>query len=90
MESQLTDIEYDVLNAIYFVESFEHIVSECARPPAIVGDVLKQLIHRKYVVPMRWDEEKTEFVRSFIYDTDNMNAYSYLATKEGLMAHNSR
>jgi hypothetical protein len=90
MDSLLTDIEYDVLNAIYFVESFEHIVAECAKPPSIVGDVLKQLIHRKYVVPMRWDEEKTEFVRSFIYDTDNMNAYSYLATKEGLMAHNSR
>ncbi len=90
MENQLSDIEYDILNAIYFVESFEHIVEECPAPPAVIADVLKQLIHKKYVTPMRWDEEKTEYVRSFIYDTDNMNAYHYLATKEGLLAHNSR
>jgi hypothetical protein len=39
---------------------------------------------------MKWDEEKREYVRSFIYDSDNMNAYSYMATKEGLMAHNTK
>ena len=89
MESHLTDIEYDILNAIYFVEPFEHILAECTAPPNIVADVLKQLIHKKYVVAMRFDEDKQEYSRSFIYDSDNMNAYAYLATKEGLMAHNS-
>jgi hypothetical protein len=88
--SKLTDIEFDILNALYFVEPFEHILEETDAPPAVVADVLKQLIHRKYVVPMKWDEEKTEFIRSFIYDSDDMTAYHYLATKEGLLAHNSR
>jgi hypothetical protein len=90
MNEPLTDIEYDILNAIYFVESFEHILEECKEKPAIVADVIKQLIHKKYIVPMRWDEEKTEYIRSFIYDTDDMRAYHYLATKEGLIAHNTR
>ena len=39
---------------------------------------------------MRFDEASQEYVRSFIYDSDNMYAYQYLATKDGLMAHNSK
>ncbi len=88
--SELTPIEYDILNAIYFVEPFENILAECNAPANIVADVLKQLIDKRYVVAMRFDETAQEYVRSFIYDTDNMKAYSYLATKEGLLAHNSR
>ena len=55
MESQLTDIEYDILNAIYFVEPFENILAECNAAPNVVADVLKQLIAKKYVVAMRFD-----------------------------------
>jgi predicted methyltransferase len=88
--SELTDIEYDVLNAVYFVEPFENIVNECNAPAPIVADVIKQLIHKKYIAAMQWDEEKNEYIRSYIYDTDNMKSFFYLATKDGLMAHNSR
>lgn len=90
MGEQLSNIEYDILSAVYFVESFDHILEECKESAAVVGDVIKQLIHKKYIVAMRWDEEKTEYVRSFIYDSDNMRAYHYLATKDGLVAHNTR
>ena len=90
MESQLSDIEYDILNAIYFVEPFENILAECNAAPNVVADVLKKLIAKKYVVAMRFEEEQQEYVRSFIYDTDNMHAYAYLATKEGLLVHNSK
>ncbi len=90
MNEPLTDIEYDVLNALYFVEPFDSILAECPYPEAIVKDVLRQLITRKYVAPMRFDEDKQEYLRSFMYDGDDMRAYAYLATKEGLMAHHSR
>ena len=90
MNEKLTEIEYDVLNALYFVEPFDHILADCPYPETIVKDVLRQLITRKYVVPMRFDSEKQEYIRSFMYDGDDMRAYAYLATKEGLIAHNSR
>lgn len=89
MNQVLTTIEYDILNALYFVEPFEHILEECKEKPAVVADVLEQLIHKKFVVAMKWDDEKSEYIRSYIYDKDNMKAYSYLATKEGLMAHHN-
>jgi predicted methyltransferase len=90
MNEPLTDIEYDILNAIYFVEPFQNILDECKAPEKIVADVLKQLIARKYVTPMQFDEQKKEFIRTYFYDSDNMRAYHYLATKDGLMIHNSR
>lgn len=90
MNEPLTDIEFDILNAVYFVEPFDNILKECNEKEPVVADVLKQLIHKKYIIPMKWDNEKSEFLRSFIYDSDNMRAYNYLATKEGLMAHNTK
>ncbi|OYU95565.1 MAG: hypothetical protein CFE21_10505 [Bacteroidetes bacterium B1(2017)] len=90
MIPELDDFEYDVLNCLYFVESFDKIMEEVPHPANIVADVLKTLIHKKLVVAMKWNEEKQDYTRSFIYDSDNMHAYAYLATKEGLMAHNSR
>lgn len=90
MIDPLTDIEYDILNALYFVEPFQNILDECKAPEKIVADVLKQLIAKKFVSPMQFDEEKQEYVRTYFYDSDDMRAYHYLATKEGLMIHNSK
>lgn len=90
MDSELSDIAHDILNCLYFVEPFDRIVEECGIDRNIVADELKQLIARRLVSPMRYDEVEKEYIRSFIYDSDNMNHYSYLATKDGLMAHNGR
>ena len=87
---KFTEVEYEVLNALYFVEPFEKILEEVNAPANVVADSLKQLVGLGYVAPMKWDEERKEYIRSFIYDSDNMYAYHYLATKEGLLAHNTR
>jgi hypothetical protein len=55
----------------------------------VVADVIKTLIHKKMIVSMQWEESKHDYVRSYMYDSDNMHAYAYLITKEGLLAHNS-
>lgn len=89
--TELDEIEFDILDAIYFVEPFEHIVEECReKNKNVIADTLKQMIHKKWVSAMVFSEEKNDFVRSFIYDTDDMNAYHYLATKEGLLVHNGK
>lgn len=90
MNHELDDVAYDILNSIYFVEPFSKILEEVNHPANVVADVLKQLIQKKLVVAMQWDETHQDYKRSFIYDSDNMHAYSYLATKEGLLAHNSK
>lgn len=90
MIPELDDIEYQILDCLYFVEPFEKILEEVPYPASTVADVLKTLIHKKMVTAMRWDEEAQDYKRGFFYDSDNMHAYAYLATKDGLLAHNSR
>lgn len=88
MDEELSDIAQDILNSLYFVEPFDKIVEECKADRNIVGAELKELIAKRLVTPMRFDEERSEFVRSYIYDADDLSAFHYLATKDGLMAHN--
>jgi hypothetical protein len=90
MQYELSEIDFDILNVLYFVEPFSKILEEVDAPPKIVADCLKQLIAKKMVVAMRFDEQKQDYVKSFIFDSDDMHAYSYLATKDGLLAHNGR
>jgi len=90
MIPEIDDLEIDILNCLYFVEPFDKILEEVSYPPNVVADALKTLIHKKMVSVMSWEEDSGDYKRSFIYDTDNMRAFSYLATKEGLLAHNSR
>lgn len=87
---ELDEVEFEILNVLYFVEPFDKILEEVPHAANIVADSLKTLIHKKLVVAMKWDDSVQDYKRSFIYDSDNMRAYSYLATKEGLMAHNGQ
>ena len=88
--TELTELEYSVLGAVYFVEPYDHILEECDASEKIVRDALRALIQRRYITAMKFDETAGEYVRSFIYDADDMRAFRYMATKDGLMAHNSR
>lgn len=87
MSQELSDLANNIINCLYFVEPFEKIVEECGINRNIVADELKILISKKLVTPMKYDEVEQEYIRSFIYDTDHMDHYQYLATKDGLMAH---
>lgn len=87
-KEEIDPLEMEVLNCLYFVEPFQTILDETKIPRNIAADILKKLIAKKWVTAMQLDAEEKEFIRSFIYDTDKMDDYHYLATKEGLMKHN--
>ena len=88
MNEGLTDLQFQILDSIYFVESFEHIVEEAEQPVPIVVDELRTMIDRGWVQVMQFDDEKEDYVRTAIYDADNMQNYHYLATRTGLLKHN--
>ena len=57
-------------------------------PPAVVKDELRTMIDRGLIQVMMFDEGKGDFIRTTIFDADNMQDYSFLATKDGLLKHN--
>ena len=90
MSYELNDAQFQILDSIYFVESFKNILEESGETVPVVVNELRTLIDRGWVQVMIFDEKKGDFVRTAIYDTDHMQEYHFLATKSGLMKHNGR
>lgn len=88
MSEELTDAQFQILDSVYFVESFQNIVEESGEPRPVVVDELRTMIDRGWIQVMEFDEAKGDFVRTTFFDTDHLEDYSFLATKAGLLKHN--
>lgn len=87
---ELSALQYEILDKIYFVESFRHITEEINSPVNIIADELKNLIVKRWIQVLVYDEKAKDYVKTEIYDTDNLQDYFFLITKEGLLKHNGR
>ena len=83
--NEITDIQFRILDSLYFVEPFEKIVEESGQSTYVVADELKTLISRGWVQVMEFDKESGDFVKTIFYDSDNMHDFHFLATKEGML-----
>jgi hypothetical protein len=90
MNQELNDVQFEILDAIYFVEPLDNILEEVAAPRAVVLDELRTMIDKGWVQVLRFDEDSGDYVRTAIYDSDQMGDFGYLATKDGLMKHNGQ
>lgn len=88
MSEEINDIQFQILDSIYFVEPLEKILEEVERPKPIVIDELRILIDKGWVQVMIFDDKKNDYQRTAIFDTDHLQDYAFLATKEGLLKHN--
>jgi hypothetical protein len=88
MNQPLNDVQFDILDAIYFVEPLENILEEVPAPRAVVLDELRTMIDKGWIQVLRFDEQRGDYIRTAIYDSDHMEDFRYLATKDGLMRHN--
>lgn len=90
MNEELTDLQFQILDSVYFVESFENIREEAdATLPVVVAE-MRYLIDKGWIQVMQFDGEKDDYVRTAIFDTDHLEEYHFLATRDGLMKHNGR
>jgi hypothetical protein len=85
----VTDSEFDILDELYFVSSFADLLSKTRLAPAELERNLRSLLEQ-------------DLIRSFWPDPDTEQAYEessfgaiardsfFLASKEGLLQHNTR
>ncbi len=84
----MTDAEFEVMDELYFVISFENLKQKLDLSEMELKDILGHLVAKNYVkcfksVSDELPHEAVDFERSY-------RIYHYLASKEGLFAHNSR
>jgi hypothetical protein len=84
----VTDEEFDLLDSLYFVISFEEIKAELGWQETVLRNMLQSLLKKGWVKCFKkGTDEEIEGISDFESQYQN---YNYLATKEGLHAHNSR
>ncbi|WP_181305463.1 hypothetical protein [Rufibacter sp. XAAS-G3-1] len=85
----MTDQEYDILDELYFVTSFAELQQELEMPEPALREALRGLISMNYVKCLFPDQD-TEVP----FDPDHFeregHQYFFLASKDGLLTHNSR
>lgn len=80
----MDDVEFDVLDELYFVISYDELRSNAGLPDDELQDVLIKLVAKQWVrVYKSADEEIDDYNLSA-----DFKSYYYLASKKGLLAHN--
>ena len=84
----MTDLEFDILDELYFVTSFHELEKSTDKGEAEILFVLKTLLEKGWIKCFKdVTEEITATEKDF---SNNYKNYQYLATKAGLLAHNGR
>ncbi|MGD1840576.1 MAG: transporter [Thermonemataceae bacterium] len=84
----MTDLEYDILDELYFVNPFRSLIEELDMAEQVLKPLLWQLLQKGWIKCMspKGDETITD-LSNFEQEYKN---YHYLATKSGLLAHNRK
>lgn len=83
----MTNEEFDVLDELYFIQSFDQLAELTRKMPSELIPVLES-IHKKGWIKVM-DEIDEELSGEKIDFQNSAKDYYYLATKEGLLAHNT-
>ena len=83
----MTDLEYEVLDELYFVQSYLQLVQLTNVDEETLYEVLERLLQNQWIKCLKSPEEEV-FEEALNFE-NFYKQYYYLATKKGLMAHNS-
>lgn len=84
----MTDLEFDLLDELYFVTPFTGLAKAIGQSEHATKDTMRSLLNQEFVSQMAFDDAANDFVRQEPPDLDHPEKYHYLASKKGLLAHN--
>ncbi len=82
----MSDLEFDVLDELYFVVPFSHLQRELDIEEPVLKDTLLKLLAKGWIKCFLSASE--EAVSEEIDLENRYSKYFYLASKAGLLAHN--
>lgn len=84
----MTEQEYQIMDELYFVISFGELKEKLLLEEGDLKKTLSTLLQRKYIKCL--SNVSDEIPPEHIDFENNYRNYHYLASKEGLFAHNTR
>ncbi|WP_026998444.1 hypothetical protein [Eisenibacter elegans] len=84
----MSDEEYDLMAELYFLQSFADLTAQLEYPSHILQQTLKNLWSKGWI--RCYVTASEEILDESLVDLDTkFESYYYIATKAGLLAHNS-
>jgi len=84
----MTELEFDIIDEMYFLVSFDRLQQEVSLEAGLLADQLASLHTKGWIRILAGEEDATpSALANFKEEYRN---YNYLASKAGLLAHNSR
>jgi hypothetical protein len=83
----MSDLEFDVLDELYFVQTYEHLKFTLRWEDDMLRDTLRKLLEKKWIRCYINPNEEI-FGDDIDFETSYWKYY-YLVSKTGLFAHNS-
>lgn len=84
----VTDQEFDALDELYFVTTFEQLLQSLEWPPDKLRAVLQSLLEKDWI--RCYLDHSQELLLQEADFENHYQSYYYLASKAGLLAHNGR
>ena len=83
----MSDLEYDVLDELYFVQSYTQLRDTLRWDDLMLKTTLESLLRKDWI--RCYSSPTVELLGNEIDLETRFNSYYYLASKTGLFAHNS-
>jgi len=83
----MSDLEYDVLDELYFVQPYNQLRDNLSWDDDMLRETLIKLFNKGWI--RCYNTPSEEIFRSEVDLETSFRQYFYLASKEGLFAHNS-
>jgi DNA-binding Lrp family transcriptional regulator len=85
----MSDLEFDILDELYFVISFKELQKHLHLSEEVLANTLSNLLNKGWVKCFYAGGDEIVLQEELDFET-KYSTYHYLATKAGLLAHNSR
>ncbi len=83
----MTTIQFDVLDELYFLQSYDYLAKTLKLDDKILKKTLEELLKKGWI--KCYNSPTEELMTESLVFEKNYGNYRYLATKAGLIAHNS-
>jgi len=84
----MTDLEFDIMDELYFIVAFQELKKNLSMDETELVNALSALIRKGWVKCLEKETDREIEVHTNFQA--EYQKYNYLATKAGLLAHNSK
>ena len=87
--STFSRLEFDVMDEVYFMSSFKQIAANTKASTEELTQTLISLLQNEFIQQLIYNPVINDFEKMDKYDEAQLTTASYVATRKGLLAHNS-